>query len=142
MDDSLFDGCVRTVIGSVRLLRIACLLLPKSVAEYILYRACDGAAVAAVQVLTRCWPHSDLSFDFMSNGYCRRHKQLSMSCISAESYYNVLSSDEYAACIPSIVLGLFNNLYARLEECDTPTLRSVDLSKIRISHSAHGELII
>lgn len=143
VDTSLFDGCVRVILGSVNLLREASSTLPKNVAEYILYKACICTAVEAVEVVVRSWPHPDLSFDFMSNQFCRRHKQQSMgACISAHCYYEILSTDEYVGCIPSIFLGLFNNLYARLEESGVSTLTAVDLSRIRISDHAQGELYI
>lgn len=139
-ESSLFDGCVRVVLGSVDLLRKATIFLPKVVAQYILYRACNSTDAEAVEVVVRSWPHPDLSLDFMLNPFCRSHEERSKSCIKAHSYYKTLSTDEYAECIPCIALGLFNKLHTDLEKSDVSILREVDLGMVRIAECDGGQI--
>lgn len=137
---SLFDDCVKVILGSVELLRKASMLLPKIIAQYVLYEACNSTNYTAVEAIVRSWPHCDLSFDFMSNSLCRRQKVLSKSCIEAHYYCDMCSSDQYAECVPSIVLGLFNNLYSGMKDGAIPVLQEVDLSKIRLVDNSKGSL--
>ena len=139
---SLFNNCVKVIFGSLELLRNASMLLPKHIAQYVLYEACNSSNYTAVEVIVRSWPHCDLSFDFMSNSLCRHQKVLYKSCIEAHYYCDIRSSNQYEMCVPSIVLGLFNNLYSGLKDGAIPVLQEVDLSKIRIVDYSKGSSFI
>lgn len=139
---TLFDDCVRVILGSADLVRKACIILPKVVSQFVLFEACNSRNHTAVEAIVRSWPHTDLSLDFMSNRYCRQRKELSKTCIEAHNYYHVLSTEDYEDCIPSIVLGLFNNLHASLRRSDIPFLEAVDLSKMRFNNSAQGKFLV
>lgn len=139
---SLFDSCIAVIVGSVDLLRKGSMILPKNIAQYILFEACNAKNFTAVEAVVGSWPHSELSFDFMLNKFCRRCKELSKSCYEAHDYYNAHSTDHYADCIPSIALGLFNNLHTNLKQTDTSLIKKVDLSKIRVAEHTKGGYFI
>lgn len=135
---SLFSSCVKVILGSIRLLSTSTVILPKNVAQYILFEACTMKNFRAVEAVVESWPHSDLSFDFMQNSFCRRNKEQSQFCIEAHDYYNEHSTYQFEECVSSIVLGLFNNLHANLKESDIPVIKVVDLSKIRVADDLKG----
>lgn len=139
---SLFDCCVAVILRSVDLMKKSSTVLPAKIAQYLLFEACTSKDFVAVEALVRGWSHSELSFDFMLNRYCQRKKELAKSCIEAHNYFNVHSTCEYADCIPSIALGLFNNLHMKLEQNVTPFIRTVNLSKVRVIEESKGELCL
>ncbi len=69
------------VLKSVNLLKKASINLPKIICHYLLHEACTARNYTAIEVIVRSWPHSELSFDFMSNHFCRRKKEQSRRCI-------------------------------------------------------------
>ncbi len=139
---SLFDVCVKVILNSVSLLRRASVILPKKIAQLILFEACSSKNHIAVEAVVETWPHPKLSFDFMSNTFCRRRKELGQCCIEPHEFYNVHSTDQYSSCVPAIVLGLFYNLQTSLEHSDAPVIEEVDLSKIRLNEQQQGSLLL
>ena len=133
---TLFSKCVDTILKSIDLVGKASTYLPKSIAYYVLFQACSLKSFRAVEAIVRSWPHPEISFDFMSNIFCRKIKEGSGFCIEAHEYYNIFSTDQYSDCIPSIALGVFNNLFDNIN----PTLVLVDLSRIRVTELSKGIL--
>ena len=139
---TLFNACIEVILNSVSVLRRASALLPKNIAELLLYEACSSKNYIAVEAVVETWPHSKLSFDFMSNTFCRQRKQLCHCCIEPHEYYNVCSTDQHSSCIPAIALGLFYNLQTSLKYTDVPVIQEVDLSKIRLTQHQQGCLLL
>ena len=135
---SLFNSCISVILGSPELMSKSSRCLPKRIAQYILFGACMAKDYRAVEVIVRHWSHPELSFDFMKNTLCRHKKELSRCCIEAHNYFNVHSTSYCADCVPSISLGLFNNLQTCLKNNRYPSIRVVDLSKIRVMESSKG----
>lgn len=138
---SLFECCVTTLFKSTELLRKASMYLPKALAQYILFEACRSRNYAAIEAIVKAWSYPELSFDFMSNSFCRRKEELSELCIEPHSYYNIYSSNKYEDCISSIALGLFNQLYTCLESNKDSNIEVANLSKIRVTSPSKGTLL-
>ena len=128
----LFDTCVSVILSSLELVKQAAIHLPKNISHYILFEACRVHNIGAVQAIVSSWPHSEITFDFMSNGLCRRRRQLEPECIRAHEYFNVWYLDELAEYIPLIMTGLFNCIHLSQQRNCEPALNWIDLSKIRV----------
>ena len=136
---SLFIDCVNVILRSIDLQKKASVNLPKHITYFILFEACTSKNYAAIEAVVKSWPHSELCFNFMSTSLCRRRKELSKWCIEAHEYYNNYSTDQYADCISSIALGVFNNLYACLHGHSNSFLEVVDLNRIRVAEFSNGK---
>lgn len=128
----LFNDCINVILSSVGLVKLAAVHLPKHISHYILFEACQAKNHGAVEAIVEAWPHPEITFDFMSNGLCRRQKQFRPECIEAHDYFNIFGSNEHTLCIPSIMLGVFNNIYTSQQTDCEPVLKRVDLSKIEV----------
>ena len=134
---TLFDRCVHVILHSPSLSEKATLYLPQKISHYVLYEACQSKKFAAVEKIVEAWPHSTLSFDFLSFPLCRQRRESSKSPLLAPEYFDVYSSVEFAPCITSIAVGLFKNLHRQI--CHTARtsnhlqLQEVDISRIHTS---------
>ena len=135
----LFSYCVNVILGSIELVRKAVCVLPKNISCYILFEACLAHKHAAVAAIVESWPHSEITFDFMSNGYCRRQRHLQNECIDICDYYNTSYLDDIIISFPSVVLGLFNNIYTSQLNGQHTMLRKVDLSRIKLFEHSNGK---
>ena len=129
---NLFDLCVEVILHSPSLSEKAALHLPLRISQYILHEACYSKNFIAVEKLVEAWPHSTLSFDFLSFPFCRQRRESSKNCLLAPEYFDVDSSNELAPCVTNIAMGVFRNVQRRIhlrsESCSQ--LQMVDMSCI------------
>jgi len=135
----LFNDCIEVILTSIILVRNATKVLPKKVAQHILFIACHQKNYSVIQAILSSWPHPEISFDFMSNRFCRRYQEMQESCIDVQDYFNIKCSDAYDQCIPSIALGVFNNILEYQNGNMNFFCADVNLNKVCLINSSCGK---
>ena len=133
----LFDDCVKVILSSIALVSTATQVLPKGIVQHILFIACNVRDYAVIQTILTSWPHPEISFDFMSNTLCRKYVELQQSCMDAQNYFNIKCSEFYDHCVPSIALGIFNNILLQQKCNSKPVFTEVDMSKIYLKEQLY-----
>ncbi len=135
----LFYDCLKVILSSISLIKHGTQVLPKRIAHLALFIACKSSNYSVIQAILTTWPHSEISFDFMTNSLCRKYLENQEDCLDVQEYFNIKCSKLFNHCIPSIALGIFYNTLEQQMKKLEPVFSEINLSKLCLTEDSNGE---